>query len=482
MTRVGPLGTGRLRILRSGLDAARLRSKSSPTKFALVLIAQSLLLTSLLPGCSILQASTHTSAANPRLRPAASAWPAAMHDAMRTGRSQYRGPRRPRLKWDFDSKSQIMSGLAVGPDGTVYFGTISEQLFAVGPDGTKKWDFKAPGEVVGTPALAADGTIYFGSAALRGGNKFYALSPDGAMKWAFETDAPIVGSPAIGPDGTIYFGSAEVLHALAPDGGGKWTFPAAGQINSSPAIARDGTIYVGTDPSAYTEESGRDVNGKLYALRRDGQQKWAANLDGGVRSDPSIGPDGTVYVCSTVLKEDYPVRASLYALRPDGAAKWVRRGYASRSIAVSRDGTLYASRAAVRADGSEPSDPALHALSRSGLKKWESSDLGSVGTPAIGRDGTLYSVCSIVSPEGELVRGKLRALRPNGDVLWELRVPAASSPAIGSDGTIYVAGERKVFAIGDRSRSGVVYNIPKRAVARPVSAKREGAAAPLVSR
>jgi len=36
-------------------------------------------------------------------------------------------------------------------------------MFAINPDGTLKWSYTTSGAVVSSPAIDADGTIYFGS-------------------------------------------------------------------------------------------------------------------------------------------------------------------------------------------------------------------------------------------------------------------------------------------------------------------------------
>ena len=130
-------------------------------------------------------------------------------------------------------------------------------LYAINPNGTKKWLFNAPGYVLdalgdvdSSPAVGADGTIYFGSDK----NDVFALNPDGTLKWVYPTRGDVNSSPAIASDGTIYIGSEDGrLYALKSDGTLKWVFETEGNVNSSPAIGNDGTIYVGSDDgSLYT--------------------------------------------------------------------------------------------------------------------------------------------------------------------------------------------------------------------------------------
>lgn len=192
------------------------------------------------------------------------------------------------LKWKFETGAGVGSSPAIGPDGTIYFG--SDGFYALNPDGTLKWKFETGSDVWSSPAIGPDGTIYFGS----WDNYLYALNPDGTLKWKFETGDDVYSSPAIGPDGTIYFGSDDhYLYALNPDGTLKWRFETGYDVESSPAIGPDGTIYFGS------------LYGYLYALNPDGTLKW--KFEAGGYSSPAIGYDGTIYVGSGYY---------LYALRP----------------------------------------------------------------------------------------------------------------------------------------------------------------------
>ena len=82
----------------------------------------------------------------------------------------------------------------------------------------------------------------------------------------------------------------------------KWAFKTGDWVRSSPSIGSDGTIYVGSD----------DDN--LYAINPDGSKKWAFKTRDEVESSPAIGSDGTIYVGS----DDN----NLYAINPDGSKKW----------------------------------------------------------------------------------------------------------------------------------------------------------------
>ena len=84
--------------------------------------------------------------------------------------------------------------------GSYDFWTV--MLGATGTMGAKKWEFAAGSPISSSPAIGSDGTVYFGSY----DNKVYALNPNGTEKWNFVTGNKLNSSPAIGPDGTIYVG------------------------------------------------------------------------------------------------------------------------------------------------------------------------------------------------------------------------------------------------------------------------------------
>jgi outer membrane protein assembly factor BamB len=74
-----------------------------------------------------------------------------------------------------------------------------------------KWRYVTGDNVNSSPAISSNGTIYFGS----NDNNLYALGPDSITVWWYPTDFDIESSPTIGPDGRIYFvGYDGYLYAL----------------------------------------------------------------------------------------------------------------------------------------------------------------------------------------------------------------------------------------------------------------------------
>lgn len=207
------------------------------------------------------------------------------------------------VKWTFlvpgDGDVTASPGLAA--DGTVYAATnFGGNLHAIRPDGAKKWSMKLGDSRYISPAVGPDGTVYFGSA----DGSVHAISPAGTVLWSVDAGAiNYYSAPVLAPDGTIYIGSKAGVTALRSDGSHKWTFPVQGDVDSAPALANDGTIYAG-------ERVGSE---RLYAINPDGSQRWSAAGRGDIQASPAVGANGTIYVGSG---------ATVMAFRPDGSLLW----------------------------------------------------------------------------------------------------------------------------------------------------------------
>lgn len=190
--------------------------------------------------------------------------------------------------WTFKTKARVESTPSIGTDGTLYFGSADQFIYAVDSGGSLKWRYFTGSEVNSSPAIGADGSIYIGSY----DGYFYALLPEkGELKWRFDVGEVVHASPALGPDGTIYFGALDRrFYALNPDDGSlRWAIGTGGLIFSSPAVRSDGVVIFGSDDG---------VVRPLDVL--DGTIKWPGVASQGVPIDssPVIAKDGSVYVGS----------------------------------------------------------------------------------------------------------------------------------------------------------------------------------------
>jgi outer membrane protein assembly factor BamB len=66
-------------------------------------------------------------------------------------------------KWSFSTGNAVASSVAIGSDGTVFFGSYDTFIYAISASGTQMWNFATANSVGGSIAVGADGTLYVGS-------------------------------------------------------------------------------------------------------------------------------------------------------------------------------------------------------------------------------------------------------------------------------------------------------------------------------
>jgi len=356
-------------------------------------------------------------------------WPMYMHDAQRTRQSQYLGPANYSLKWTFAGASGF---LVIGQNGTLYAKNTTiiptypyyiHKLFAINSNGTLRWSYNV--NFYQPPSIGYDGTLYVPSP---GGHWLYAIHPDGYKKWAFYTDKSIDCSPAISNDGTIYIGTDDdVLYAINPDGSLKWTFHLNENSSAAkyPSLALDGTIYMSNYPH------------KFYAINPDGTLKWVIDITAGIGV---VGPSATIYLVGSFGQGRMN---ALYAINPDGTIKWVKdSGYERHLLGVSKDETIYV--AEVSASQSK-----ISATDAEGNFRWNYTTQGGIVSTAISSDGTVYFAANY--PYG-VPYGIISAITSDGSTLWNVNLDDAGlfDVIIGDNRTIYVSGQKGIYAIGLR--------------------------------
>jgi len=221
---------------------------------------------------------------------------------------------------------------AVGPDNTIYIGTMQfplvggGDLWAINPDGTDKWTSPvhltsaAPNSVASPTVEIVNGeqTIYVGTTDWVMW-KVVDMGTYGDVRWDCRVaGSDIVCSPGVkdlNNDGMvdIVFGSFDNNVYAITDMGNNWgngvttgtslwILPTGGDIYSSPTIDKFGTVYIGSDDS------------RVYAIRNDGTSSFSYLTDGSVRSSPALsvrdwsgGIDFRLYVGSN--------DGNLYSLR-----------------------------------------------------------------------------------------------------------------------------------------------------------------------
>ena len=342
--------------------------------------------------------------------------------------------------WDYQTNGKVQAIPTVGPDGTVYIGSMDGRFYAIEGSSngweSQYWskvgrDNKHRSSVDGMPwirtrsyndteavGLSKNGDIlYVGLGQFLGayegivekwhesisgidelfgavtvgeemlyvtstGGKLYAVNEsNGSVEWSFDTGGSIYASAAIAADGTLYVGDGNYLYAITPDGTEKWRFRTNGNIKASAAIGKDGTIYVGSE--------------FFYAINPDGSKKWSFATGDKIIVSPAIGSDGTLYFGAFDNK--------FYALEPNGSLKWAADvvGYVTASPAIAPDGTIY-----FATDGGK-----VYAYTPQGVRKWERSTLSPFcGHITISSSGTV-----LLSTEDTY----LYAFSQKGDIKWK---------------------------------------------------------------
>ncbi len=93
------------------------------------------------------------------------------------------------------------TNLAIAPDGSVRFGTLTTGLLNVSADGVERWRFERPDAQISGPVVVdADGHAL----TVEPGGDLIAVGADGSLRWAIPLEARVDVAPAVAADGTIY--------------------------------------------------------------------------------------------------------------------------------------------------------------------------------------------------------------------------------------------------------------------------------------
>lgn len=162
--------------------------------------------------------------------------------------------------------------------------------------------------------------------------------------------------------------------------------------------------------------------------------------EGGIETDPIIGPDGTVYLGAN--------NGILYGLDPEsGDIRWAfPTGFDTDGIystpAILKDGTLVFGAKDGKVYGVRPPTAGLL-----GDLRWNVDLKTSIGTsPGVGPDGTVY----IGADDWRLYAIAPQQGQQPAKITWSYQAQGnlVSSPAVGADGTIYFgAMDGKVYAL-----------------------------------
>jgi outer membrane protein assembly factor BamB len=335
-------------------------------------------------------------------------------------------------------------------------------------DGKVKWKLKAasgeegaqpPNSIVQGPALSTDGkTLYFA-----GKNSIVAVrAKDGHRKWRVKAGDSTLFGPTVGPDGTIYQPSWDgKLYAIKPNGDIKWKYETAGALSYPASINKKGTIIVGGGDA----HAGPDP--LIYALKPNGDVKWTYDTGSTRSGSPVISPDGLIYVASG---------PTLFALRGNGELAW-QMGPESSQAADETDpgespigedddedigdgpGGETGDDDEDTGDGEDTDDgedgeDSEEGEDDEGSEEGDSeSDVAGIISPAVGPDGTIYIGNS---------QGEIHAINPDTqEIKWTYETGPApddetlyglpSFPVVDKKGVVYVgAMDGKMYAINKK--------------------------------
>ncbi len=219
--------------------------------------------------------------------------------------------------------------------------------------------------------------------------------------------------------------------------GGKISQSRGNNPFGDPTIGPDGTVYV------------EDWRSTLFALNpKNGQLYWKfAGYSGGIGEDatPALSADGTTVYLSSGIGHLYALSAG----PTGGQVQWTyhiqgpQGGYLDSAPAVGPNGTIYV--ATSGRDGTTPGD--IEAVKPDGTSKWVYVSNGS------------FETTPTVTATGQVVAGNdvgtVDAVQASGGTLaWSYTAPGTrgqngfGSPAASdAKGTIYVENQTNLFAL-----------------------------------
>ena len=333
-------------------------------------------------------------------------------------------------------------------------------LYALNPDGTQKWAFTTGDMIESSPALGADGSIYFGS----DDEKLYAITQGGmpnALQFGAQPGTTPVGA-AINPAVTVMVQDAAGQTEIAS------TIPVTLALGASPGTATlGGTLTMNAVHGVATFHLTLDQTGSGYTLTASApgltdttSQPFTVIAIPTVTSfTPTSGNTGTVVTINgTNFTEVSTVAfggldATSFTVTNDASiTATVGLGFSGTVTVTTPGGTANSSLPFTFTGMVKRGDWWMFQHDRqhtgrspftgpaSPVQQWAFPTGDGIGSsPAIGADGTIYvGSCD----------GNLYAINPNGTEQWAFPLGVLSScPAIGADGTIYVGSMDDPFSM-----------------------------------
>jgi len=239
-----------------------------------------------------------------------SPWPMFHHDPQSSGRSKYSGPILGLLEWEFkNSWKQILSGIIVDSDSTIYAPYENGGFVALKSNGNLKW--KILEEITHsatTPIITSQGTILH--LALSG---VYSIYPNGTVKWFYPINIDTYGMN-IDKDGNIYFITHHTLYALNKSGQFLWSYS---------NTEFEGGCYTSFSPDGKTLYIPGNINtpGLIAFDIVNKTIKW--KFGHGSTSWCLVDSHGNIWL--NAIFDSISKNYTMFSLTPDGNIRWFKK-------------------------------------------------------------------------------------------------------------------------------------------------------------
>ncbi len=392
-------------------------------------------------------------------------WAQYGHDARRTFCAGASGPAQGAIMWthtpgDFESYDYNLSyAPVIGADGTVYVSYNDGRIEALAPDGALKWRLDLPARV-GQLALGPNGTLYFGAARpqrYRQGPPpppppplspfyeelyaietptVYAIAPDRTLRWEYAiTDDPYGRLPEVTPgDGGLIYASASYTALVA--------LSAAGQLLARhelpDTLSFDDHVSIAPDGRLYLRDRTADAYARLLLLDPLLTELWRFTWSNELYTDypthaPAIADDGTLFMSGTLTVSGSP--AAGFSMRSPGAV--------SIRPALAANGRVYV---ANLADHPASAPGGMSYFKDRALVELPGWIWPLTSNILLDAEGKAYYTSFISSSQQTVF-----CIGANDSKLWELTLPENQDDlelVLGNDGTLYAMQGNIVYAIG----------------------------------
>lgn len=285
------------------------------------------------------------------------------------------------------------------------------------------------------PVFSIDRNTFYLPTSNQKGNLNAYNKIDGSKKWDFDiTNITYGGGSAVGPDDVIYQGARDgKLYAVKADGSQKWLYDTGAtnkNLDCFPAVKGDGSIvYI------------LDGDNVFHAINTsDGSKIWSQNLEGTANKAGAVAidKDGRIYVGT---------RSYIYAFNHEGEQLWRASAAVTEIGSFAIDGsTLYAA---------QISGAGLVAINTAdGSIKWTVPANGDAYAPVVDKNGNVY----FVDKGGK----SLYAVNSLGELEWEFNAGAALTycfPVLDEKGIIYFGASNGIIHAVDTSTGEEVWNM-----------------------